>query len=84
MPYTSSVRQVVTRETVGVVVVMCSSLAAARQGATLVALIMTASGRGQDKRGRRRSAAIPPDEFSRENVDNMWRRNIAAKCELYQ
>ena len=26
---------------------------------------------GQDKRGRRRSAAIPPNELSQENVGNM-------------
>ena len=29
------------------------------------------SRRGQDKRGRRRSAAIPHDELSRENVGEM-------------
>ena len=30
-----------------------------------------ASRRGRDKRGRRRGAAIPPNELSRENVGNM-------------
>ena len=44
--------------------------------------LLTASRRGQDKRGRRRSAAIPPNQLSGENVgkmlqdlttcDNMW------------
>ena len=33
---------------------------------------LPASRRGQDKWGRRRSAAIPPNEVSRENVGNMW------------
>ena len=33
---------------------------------------LTASRRGQDRRSRRRSAAIPPNELSRENVGNMW------------
>ena len=28
-------------------------------------------GRGRDERGRRRSAAIPPDELPRENVGKM-------------
>ena len=32
----------------------------------------TASGRGRNKQGRRRSAAIPPNELSFENVSNMY------------
>ena len=33
---------------------------------------LTSSRQGQDKRGRRRSAAILPNELSRENAGNMW------------
>ena len=33
---------------------------------------LKASKRGQDKRGRRRSAAIPPNELSQEKVGKMW------------
>ena len=50
--------------------------------------LLTASRRGQDKRGRRRrSAAIPPDELSRENAGNMWRniwQNAAMRVHLKQ
>ena len=35
-------------------------------------LELTASRRGQDKRGRHRSAAIPPNELSWENVGKVW------------
>ena len=35
---------------------------------TLHSVLLTASRQGQDKRGRRGSAAIPPNELSRENV----------------
>ena len=38
-----------------------------------------ASGRGRDKWGRRRSAAIPPNELSWENVGQMWRKMRALK-----
>ena len=42
-----------------------------------------ASRRGRDKRGRRRSAAIPPNELSRGNVGNA-RRHIATCGKLSQ
>ena len=42
--------------------------------------LLKASRRGRNKRGRRRSAAIPPNERSWENVDKM-RQNLAANCD---
>ena len=44
---------------------------------------LKASRRGQDKRGRRRSAALPPNEPSWENVGNM-RQNVAPCPHLKQ
>ena len=38
-------------------------------------------GRGRDKRGRRRGAAIPPTEPSQGNVDNVW-RDVATYNEI--
>ena len=34
--------------------------------------LLKASGRGRDKLGRCRSAAIPPSELSREDAGQMW------------
>ena len=41
----------------------------------------TASGRGRDERGRRRSAAIPHSQLSWERVDNMWQH--FANCDKH-
>ena len=44
---------------------------------------LKASRRGQDKRGRRRSDAIPPNELSWEKVDQIW-QNVATCRHLKQ
>ena len=56
-----------------------------RYRASRAQYLLTASRQGQDKRGRRRSAAIPPNELPWENVNNMWQTianyGTAATCD---